>query len=190
MAFNILYNLQLQLVTRAHYNVRKGGPFKIVFFIGRNNWPYILVLKMFSGFPNFKFFYNKVWIHKYEYIEHQIMTFFLQVSVQTGLSREMDCLKDQLDVMREAWHNLSDTSGRYEWEEPELTGSDARAHARAERLPSLRSEACLLKLQAPLMQVILASHWSILLILSSHWSLLLILSSHWSILYYRGQRRV
>ena len=71
----------------------------------------------------------------------------LQVSVQTGLSREMDCLKDQLDVMREAWHNLSDTSGRYEWEEPE-PGSDAHAQssARAQRLPSLRSEACLLKL--------------------------------------------
>ena len=75
------------------------------------------------------------------------------MSVQTGLSREVDCLKDQLDVMREAWHNLSDTSGRYEWEEPE-PGSDAHAqsNARAQRLPSLRSEACLLKLQAPLMQ--------------------------------------
>ena len=33
------------------------------------------------------------------------------------------------------------------------------------------------------LEVILASHWSILFILASHWSILLILASHWSILY-------
>ena len=65
------------------------------------------------------------------------------MSVQTGLSREMDCLKDQLDVMREAWHNLSDSSGRYEWEETD--SAHAQTGGRA-KLPSLRSEACLLKL--------------------------------------------
>ena len=29
-------------------------------------------------------------------------------------------------------------------------------------------------------QVILASHWSLLVILASHWSILIILASHWS----------
>ena len=72
------------------------------------------------------------------------------MSVQTGLTREMDCLKDQLDVMREAWHNMSDTSGRYEWEEPEV--SPAHAQTGGQRLPSLRSEACLLKLPSLIRQ--------------------------------------
>ena len=49
-----------------------------------------------------------------------------QVSIQTSLVREMDCLKDQLDLLREQWHNMSDTS----------LGEGAG-------LPSLRSEACL-----------------------------------------------
>ena len=69
------------------------------------------------------------------------------MSVQTGLTREVDCLKDQLDVMREAWHNMSDTSGRYEWEEPEIgSGAHTQTGGAGTRLPSLRSEACLLKL--------------------------------------------
>ena len=64
--------------------------------------------------------------------------------LQTGLTRELDCLKDQLDVMREAWHNLSDvsvSSGRYEDLDPG-PGRDQRPGARG-KLPSLRSEACL-----------------------------------------------
>ena len=72
------------------------------------------------------------------------------MSVQTGLTREMDCLKDQLDMMREAWHNMSDTSGRYEWEEPEVSG--AHVQTGGQRLPSLRSEACLLKLPSLMRQ--------------------------------------
>ena len=80
-------------------------------------------------------------------IEYQTNVVSLQVSVQTGLTREVDCLKDQLDVMREAWHNMSDTSGRYEWEEPEIgSGAHAQNGGAGTRLPSLRSEACLLKL--------------------------------------------
>ena len=38
-----------------------------------------------------------------------------QVSVQTSLVREVECLKDQVDLLREQWHNHSDASGcRYE----------------------------------------------------------------------------
>ena len=38
-----------------------------------------------------------------------------QVSVQTSLVREVECLKDQVDLLREQWHNHSDSSGcRYE----------------------------------------------------------------------------
>ena len=41
-----------------------------------------------------------------------------QVSLQTSLVREMDCLKDQVDLLREQWHNHSDSSGfRFEEEE-------------------------------------------------------------------------
>ena len=65
-----------------------------------------------------------------------------QVSLQTGLVREVECLKDQLDLMRERYHNLSDTSGRYEddgvgW----VPGGGLLG--RGDKLPSLRSEACL-----------------------------------------------
>ena len=80
------------------------------------------------------------------------------MSVQTGLTRELDCLKDQLDVMREAWHNLSDAS-RYEWEEPDVSpgASGRQTHPMAgaggqHRLPSLRSEACLLRLPSLMRQ--------------------------------------
>ena len=55
-----------------------------------------------------------------------------QVSIQTSLVREMDCLKDQLDLLREQWHNMSDTS----------LGEGAGLGA-GQLLPSLRSEACL-----------------------------------------------
>ena len=55
-----------------------------------------------------------------------------QVSIQTSLAREMDCLKDQVDLMREQWHNMSDTSVS------EGGGG----------LPSLRSEACLVSATA------------------------------------------
>ena len=34
-----------------------------------------------------------------------------QVSVQTSLVREVECLKDQVDLLREQWHNHSDSSG-------------------------------------------------------------------------------
>ena len=41
-----------------------------------------------------------------------------QVSLQTSLVREMDCLKDQVDLLREQWHNHSGSSGfRFEEEE-------------------------------------------------------------------------
>ena len=41
-----------------------------------------------------------------------------QVSLQTSLVREIDCLKDQVDLLREQWHNHSDSSGcRFEEEE-------------------------------------------------------------------------
>ena len=65
-----------------------------------------------------------------------------QVSLQTSLVREVDCLKDQLDTMRERWHNLSDTSGRYE--------DDGLGFVMPSRdkLPSLRSEACLVSTMA------------------------------------------
>ena len=57
-----------------------------------------------------------------------------QVSIQTSLAREMDCLKDQVDLMREQWHNMSDTSV---------------SEGGGGGLPSLRSEACLVSATAP-----------------------------------------
>jgi len=69
-----------------------------------------------------------------------------QVSIQTSLVREIECLKDQLDLMREQWHNLSDTSGRYEDDGlgvlAPFSGKLTSLHSEA-KLTSLRSEACL-----------------------------------------------
>ena len=46
----------------------------------------------------------------------QMMEF--QVNIQTSLVREIECLKDQVDLLREQWHNHSDSSGcRFEDED-------------------------------------------------------------------------
>ena len=54
--------------------------------------------------------------------------------------------QDQLDLMREQWHNLSDTSGRYEDDGlgvlAPFSGKLTSLHSEA-KLTSLRSEACL-----------------------------------------------
>ena len=62
-----------------------------------------------------------------------------QVSIQTSLVREMDCLKDQLDLLREQWHNHSDSSGcRFEEEEGgERIGNLASLASLVQQPPSL-----------------------------------------------------
>ena len=67
----------------------------------------------------------------------QMMEF--QVNIQTSLVREIECLKDQVDLLREQWHNHSDSSGcRFEEEDSgERIGNLASLASLVQQPPSL-----------------------------------------------------